>query len=248
MTYTSHFKEILNKFVSSKDDNNIDEFRMAFHEFQDKIEETVLDKKLKRNKRYNELRGGAQSRQFMIQILPFVREYMRSFEQGSCFDILDVGPGTGFGSNLLAALYQTVQLGYRARVVTADVDPDYIDFMKIFCRYVVPKHIDIADIDRTFDIVIASHVIEHVIEWKVFLERLCALSTGIVIICSPYDECADELTMGHVNIFNDQVLSEFGAVRIELMESPAWGNFRSPPYKMFVAVLRGGAKKKSLSG
>lgn len=232
------FRGIASAFRESPRPDKVKVFSEAFKRFQDEIEDAVLPPHVLR---HSEARKGAQSKQFMMQILPTVQAYMRQFPKGHQFQILDVGPGTGFGANLLASLYQTVELGYRARVSTTDIVPDYFDFMKIFCRFVSPNLVDVFEMDRTFDIVIASHVVEHVPDWLPFVQRLQDLSRGIVILCAPYQENPETLTKGHINIIDDDFLAALQPANIEFMESPAWGQFMEPRYKMFVATLTGKA-------
>lgn len=235
MDFQQAFKDILAK--SGKDDATFDEFIQAYRLFQDELENDVLPPQVTR--RGIELFGGAQSKQFMAQLLPTIQRYMRKFPQKTHFSILDVGPGAALGSNLLASMYQNPILGYRATVHTTDIVNHYIRFAKAFCRHVTPHQVNIYDMEKSYDIVIASHVIEHVPEWLAFVQRLKEISRGIVIVCSPYRENPEMLTRGHCNIFDDVMLEQMGPDRIELTESPAWGQFMSPPYKMFIATIKG---------
>jgi len=238
MTYKERFEQILQDFNAAQEPDKVEEFASALHEFHDKIENAVLKPDLPRQ---NDLRKGAQSRQFMQQIMPEIQRYMRDFPKGSQFRILDVGPGVGSGSQLLAANYQTMELGYRARVDTTDINHHYADYMRIFCRNVRVRTDDIFDITDKYDIVIASHVIEHVPDWRAFAEQLRSLSSGIVIICAPYNENPSMLTRGHVNIIDDSFISELRPLTTTYVESAAWGQFVEPPYKMFISTLKGSA-------
>src|SRR5690606_30439678 len=127
----------------------------------------------------SEIRKGAQSKQFMMQIAPYVQNYMRKQGKGARFDILDVGSRTGHGSNLLASLYQTMELGYRARVTAIDIDPTYHHYARFFCRYIVHRVATLESIQRSYDIVIASHVIEHVEDPFAFVEQLRNVCHGL---------------------------------------------------------------------
>lgn len=216
--------------------NLIDHFSTAHQKFLSDVEDIVLPTGVKRG---TELQGGAQSKQFMIQLLPHIHAYMSNFPLGSQFSVLDIGPGSGFGSQLLASLYQRTFLGYKISVQTTDISPDYINFAKFFCPYINAIQQDIFTLENSYDIVIASHVTEHVPNWRPFVERMKALSRGIVIVCSPYREDKTKVTYGHCNIFDDAELAEIKPKEIHLVESPAWGQMMTPRYKMFIAILEG---------
>jgi hypothetical protein len=232
--FKDHFTKIIQEFQANPE--RIDELADSLKGFKSALEEVVLPIG---TPPHPELRAGAQSKQFMMQLLPIVQKYMRAYPYAHRFNILDVGPGTGHGSQLLASMYQTGQLGYRARVVTTDVAPHYVNYMKLFCPNTAPIQKDIFRIDSFYDIVIASHVIEHVRDWKGFVRQLQRISSGIVVLCAPLEEDAREMTNGHVNIFKKSDFDDFDVISFEVAMSPAWGQFRSPPYEMFIATLRG---------
>lgn len=238
--YVSEFSTVLEAFRGSTDPAKVAQLAKALRQFQDDLESAVREDAVPA-----EIRKGAQSKQFMMQILPTVQAYMRQFPKGHKFRILDVGPGTGHGAQLLASLYQTMELGYRAQVETTDITPTNFDYMQLFCRYVKPRLQNVDDIKDVFDVVIASHVIEHVPDWKPFARRLTELSSGIVIICAPYRENPDVLTNGHVNIIDDDFIAALGPTTVERVQSPAWGQFMEPRYEMFIAVLPGVATSRS---
>lgn len=229
-------KEALDEFLSCVGEPGANqELGKLYREFKKKLELKLLPQDAVVD---NEVRKGAQSKQFMAQIAPYAHAYMRRHEKGKVFDILDVGCGTGHGSNFLASLYQTMELGYRARVTAVDVDSTYHEYARFFCPYIVHNVVsDISEINRTFDIVIASHVVEHVRNPVRFVEKLKLLSTGLVIICAPYDESPDAITDGHVNIIGDELISQFSPTAVDFVESPAWGQFMVPRYKMFIATI-----------
>lgn len=185
-------------------------------------------------------RKGAQSKQFMMQILPHIQNYMRGFPRGTGFNLLDVGPGAGYGSSLLGSLYASRELGYRVRVTTVDITPTYHDYIRVLARFVAAHKVaDIFAMEETYDIVMASHVIEHVRGPLAFCRRLQELSTGAVFVCAPYMERREKLTRGHINIFDDAFLESLNPDKVELVESPAWGLFLEPRYRMFIARLPG---------
>jgi SAM-dependent methyltransferase len=244
MEFSEMFDQIATKLAESGE--SCDDFARAYHQFQDRLEGIVLPAHLKT--RQIELRGGAQSKQYMVHLLPHIHRYMRRFPARTHFSILDVGPGAGFGSNLLGSLYSLPQLGYTAAVDTTDITQTYIRFAKVFCRHIIPHQIDIFALKKTYDIVIASHVLEHVPAWREFVRRLRELSKGIVVVSAPLNEEQSRLCRGHVNIFTMDDVNSINPASVELVESPAWGQFRRPPYSMFIATLKGAAVQGVTNG
>ena len=93
------------------------------------------------------------------------------------------------------------------RVTTVDIRDTYTNYIRVLCRYVTEhKVIDIFAMEQTYDIVMASHVIEHVPGPLAFCQRLQALSTGTVFVCAPYMEKRDKITRGHMNVFDDKFI------------------------------------------
>lgn len=235
MAFSEHFRKVMEEL--RQEDSSFDEFAAAFHRFQDDLEDFVLSSRVPR--RQIEQYGGAQSKQYMIDLLPTIQRHMRSFPKKSHFSILDVGPGAGFGSNLLGSMYRSDLLGYTATVHTTDIIPDYINFAKAFCRHIEPMQVNIFELKERYDIVIASHVIEHIKEWQPFVRQLREISKGIVIVSAPYREDPSRLTRGHKNIFDAASIGKMRPERVEFVESAAWGQFKKPRYKMFIAQLTG---------
>jgi len=221
----------------SDDSCHIDKLRCSIKDFNLQLEKHLAHDEIG----FLETRSGAHSKSFMIDLLPVIQTYFSKFKKGSAFEILDVGCGTGHGSNLLASLYQSMILGYRARVSAVDIDPNYHEYIKVFCPYIDHKIIDIYDINRSYDVVIASHVVEHVPDPIAFCRRLQQLSRGIVINCAPFKENPELLTQGHINIFDDEFINELDPIQVEYIENAGWGQFMNPKYKMFIAELKGAA-------
>ena len=106
--------------------------------------------------------NGASSRQFMIDVLPFIRAYIETYPPKRSFRTLDVGTGSGAGADLLASLYSTKMFGYSMRVSALDIDNNLEPYILATTRYISFVHANIFYLQNTFDIITCNHVIEHV--------------------------------------------------------------------------------------
>ena len=203
------------------------------------VEEAVspFTERRKRTQRPLALGQGAQAQQFMIDLLPSIQAFLNRHPRESVFDVLDVGAGTGHGSNLLASLYASSELGYRLRVTALDISNDYEMYITAACRYVRFLAADIFRLDNHYDIVIASHVIEHVQDPLAFCRRLQEVANGVVFIATPYREPEAARTKGHLHSFDEAFVERLAPASFQIVRSEAWGRFLEPPYEMLIAEL-----------
>jgi SAM-dependent methyltransferase len=183
--------------------------------------------------------GGVQSMQFMIDLLPRLQTLLATFPRGRSFEVLDVGPGAGLGSALLAHLYGTGRLGYRMNVKALDISPLYRNYIRSITSRIPFIADDIFVHEGRYDIVIASHVIEHVPDPVAFVRRLQDLARIAVFIVAPFNEPADNLTKGHVNVIDETMVQAMQPTWHRAINSVSWGAFVEPPYEMLIAELPG---------
>jgi 2-polyprenyl-3-methyl-5-hydroxy-6-metoxy-1,4-benzoquinol methylase len=237
--WLERFVEELESAVSRNDKSTalglIGEYRV----FVERVEEVIspLTEQRLRDLRPLALRSGIQSQQFMIDLLPLIQAFLNLHPRGSELTVLDVGAGTGHGSNLLASLYASKELGYRLRVTALDVNDLYELYIAAACRHVRFIKQNIFRLDRTYDIVIASHVIEHVPEPLAFCRQLQRLATGAVFIVTPFKEPEENRTQGHINSFDESFVEELAPKSFQIVNSESWGRFMEPPYEMLIAEL-----------
>jgi hypothetical protein len=130
-------------------------------------------------------------------------------------------------------------MGYRMRISVLDIIDDYKYYIDFLCEHVKFIQDDIFKLQRSYDIVLCSHVIEHVPNPAEFVGRLREISKGTLLVQAPFDEPVEGRTKGHINSFTMSDLEAMEPESIELIESPAWGAFMEPRYKVFVAQFRG---------
>lgn len=157
----------------------------------------------------------------------------------TCVNVLDVGPGTGHGSNFLGQILATDFFGVRGTVSVVDINPDFLDYIAGFHPYVHEVlHGDCGELpEASFDIVVCSHVIEHVENPVGFLDSLRKVSRHGVICCAPLREPPGDLSPGHLWSIDVPWLYLNGALQVEEVESLGWGFLTCPRQKMFLAVF-----------
>ena len=194
------------------------------------------------NVREIELRGGAQSKAFMASLLPKIWTHMQGYPRGTSFSVLDVGPGSGFGTELLASIHAGPFIGYRASVSVLDIRDIYFDLMK-YRLPLINKRIkkDLYHLEERFDLAICSHVIEHVPDPVGFVRQLQNVSRQKVFLLAPWKEDPNHLTKGHINILDESFIEAFSDAEWSLEENIAWGAFLTPRYKMLYMGLPGRA-------
>ena len=220
-----------------------------YHNVRDRLEASICTQ-MKRNS-FHEIQsvGGAHSMASVIEMLPHIWEELKREPRRSTFSWLDVGPGAGYGAGLLADLYSGIGLGYNLEVTTADIRGNFTDLIALESPN-IKEHLvgDIFSMQREFDFVSASHVIEHVPQPEDFVRRLQQIARKRVFILTPWKEREDKLTKGHCNIFDESFIEKLGNPEYETLHSVAWGAFLDPPYEVLFLNLPGLAGEAASAG
>jgi 2-polyprenyl-3-methyl-5-hydroxy-6-metoxy-1,4-benzoquinol methylase len=148
--------------------------------------------------------------------------------------MLDVGPRTATGTNVIAQLFHPLSWSrLKVNVVAMDIDPLFAaQAREAFpdIRYEVD---DIFKHEQKYDIVVCSHTIEHVEDPGAFFKRLTYLAKELVILAAPYKEPEHNRIPGHINTIGDEFFKQFTPNRLQIYKSPHWHNG-----DCFIAVYR----------
>jgi len=168
-----------------------------------------------------------QSRLFMMEIIPFMHRLWGHLPEGAWRSVLDVGPESMAGTALLASIHAANSFNrLKLDVHAIDINNKFETFKEVIAPNVTFHHGDIFGFEeRKFDMVIASHVIEHVPDPVAFVRRLQELAKEYVVIACPWRE--DPLvTPGHVNTIDKDFTMQVGARDLTIYTNYSWGKMR----------------------
>ena len=168
-----------------------------------------------------------QSMVFYMDIIAVLQEHLPSYHQ---LEILDVGARTGAGANLLGYTYSSNSYSrIKANVTALDIEDRFVAYAEKkfpwISSYIVQ---DIAKLDRVWDVVICSHTIEHVANYKDFVHHLRLRAKKFVVLLAHYDEAncklikGLEMCEGHVNSIDHGAIAEFEPIFLRIYRSLVW--------------------------
>lgn len=177
----------------------------------------------------------------MCEIIPIIHELCFGEPQNIQLDVLDVGPQTFAGTRLLQALHRIGTFNnLKMKVTAVDIVSSFAMLKECICPDVEFIKSDIYNIkDRKWNIVIASHVVEHVPEPAKFIRGLQALCTGTVIVACPWNE-NPITTKGHQNTIDKAFVRSVGARSLKIFTNFIWGKTR----EVCIFTVNGTAARK----
>ena len=160
---------------------------------------------------------------FMVDVLDVLRRTLVPRHLGERLDLLDLGAKSGAGSQLIGFLGQATSFSkVKFNVTCADIDPT-------FQRYCVAKHpnveylnADVFEVGRQWDVVICSHVIEHVPDPAEFVRRLRTIARRYVILAFPFLEDPANLIPGHLHSLGHDFLRELKPASHQIYDGLFW--------------------------
>ena len=172
-------------------------------------------------------KGIPQSQPFMAEIIPFLHKLYLSLTELETKTALDIGPLNFAGTALLASIHGRSSLNrLRLKVSALDIES----------RLAVMKEIVAPDVEficgdlyklknRIFDLVIASHVVEHVPQPMDFMKAMQGIARDFVIIAVPWMEQLP-LTGSHINVIDESFVNAIGGQDLNIYTNYCWGKSR----------------------
>jgi SAM-dependent methyltransferase len=160
---------------------------------------------------------------FMVDVIGMLRSTLMPRAIGASLSVLDLGGKSGAGSQLLGYLGQAGSFSKAKLGVTcADIDTTFRDYCRARHPHVEYLDTDVFTTGRLWDIVIASHVVEHVPHPTEFVRRLRSIARQYVVLAFPYQEDAAHLIPGHLHSLGHDFLRAIGPVRYEIYDGLFW--------------------------
>jgi SAM-dependent methyltransferase len=187
--------------------------------------------------RYRELRNvfDVQSFVFACEVMPSLWElYPTGIHK---LTLLDVGPRTAAGTALMQYVHHPESFSrIKLKATAIDIDHSFRDYANVHfpeVEYIVGDVFDPA-FDRTFDIVMCSHTIEHLSDPLPFLQQLRGLARSWTIVACPFDEI--DLIAGHLSSLGYSFFENAGVHSLKVYRSLTWHQSMA-----CVAVFKGNA-------
>lgn len=187
----------------------------------------LQDGPTKKEKRYH---FDNQSLSFMIDILPEIHEVCKNIYSNAILDksftgiikIADVGACTASGTKLLADYYSPFSINrIKCNITAIDIDDTYKTELDEY-RNASYEIVDIFKIDdKTFDLAICSHTLEHLSDPYAFILQLKKISKYNVIFACPVDELLRDPLVSHPRLVTKHYFSTLGK-NTKFYESNNW--------------------------
>lgn len=165
---------------------------------------------------------GAQSMQFAIDLIPRIQSVMRRhYRRKDVLKLIDVGAGSCAGTNVLAMLHSSHHVYSRIEI-------DAIDYIPLRQRWVRSQypliHYMVGDAyalpDRSWDLVVCSHVIEHMEDPRTFIDCLRRICRGFAFVYSPYREIGR--IEHHLATIDESTYAGIPNCELEVVSSMGW--------------------------
>ncbi len=167
-----------------------------------------------------------QIRLFAIDLFNVLKPELLALPWGSHLTLLDVGAGSGVGTALLASLLAKPYFGYTVDCEALEPFRGWAGLYPLLHRDLPVRGGDLYEIpDASYDLVTASHVLEHVPrhEAAAFARKLASLARKFTVITCPWMEKAP-LHPGHEFSVDDELINEVKPDSFETFRSLGWNN------------------------
>jgi 2-polyprenyl-3-methyl-5-hydroxy-6-metoxy-1,4-benzoquinol methylase len=181
-----------------------------------------------------------QSELFMAEIIPVIHSLYFNYPVNRSIDVLDIGPQTFSGTRLLARTHAPDSFNsLKMKISALDIHDYFLELKECLCPEVEFIKSNVFDVkDRSWDLIICSHVIEHVPEPKAFVAKLQQMARRDVIVACPWNE-NPITTKGHINTIDKAFVRSVGAKDLKIFTNFMWGKTR----EVCIFTLQGMASK-----
>ena len=160
---------------------------------------------------------------FMVDILGVLRDLLLPSCIGQRLSVLDLGAKSGAGSQLAAYLGQGASFSkIKFDVSCADLDATFATYSRTKHPLVDYLVGDAFATGRQWDVVVCSHVVEHVPDPLAFVRRLRGLAKRWVVLAFPYMEDPAALVPGHLHSLGHEFLRALSPARHLVYEGLFW--------------------------
>lgn len=133
----------------------------------------------------------SQGRMFAIDLINALKPELLALPAGSRLTLLDVGAGCGAGTAMLASCFSHPSLGFTITCDALDKIPEWAELFPVMYRNITMRTDSLYDVkDGSYDIVTASHVIEHIPRRDVaaFIRKLVSVARRLTVVICPWQE------------------------------------------------------------
>ena len=165
-----------------------------------------------------------QGRLFAIDLFNALKGELLEVPAGSHLTLLDVGSGNGAGKALLASLFSHPSVGFTIECEALEPDRIWEELYPVLYGNVTLRSDSLWDVpDESYDIVTASHVIEHIARAEVapFIRKLVAIARRLTVITCPWQE-QRPLCAAHAFSVDDDLLREVEPDSFTVFRSLGW--------------------------
>jgi 2-polyprenyl-3-methyl-5-hydroxy-6-metoxy-1,4-benzoquinol methylase len=211
-------------YLSTTDDKAYAEFVEQWHASTSAVKKQIYvsDDNNKDSQDLFEYGWGAHSIQFAMDCIPELHKVMlKYYRRKDELKLVDIGAGSGAGTNVFAMLHTSNQVFSRLEVEAVDQVPTrkrWINFMYPRIKYTVGSLEKLGS--RKWDFVYCSHVIEHTPDPRAFVGHLMRICKGFVFVYAPYDE--QDRIPGHISTITEKVFEELPLESLTIRPSMAW--------------------------
>ena len=167
-----------------------------------------------------------QGRLFGVDLFNVIAQELFSVPFGSKMTLLDVGAGSGAGTALLASLFSHPWAGYEIACEALEPSREWAELYPALYSGVPLRAERLEDIpDRSYDIVTASHVIEHIERDQVaaFIRKLASVARRFAVVTCPWQE-PEPVHPEHRFSVRQDLVDEVAPDAIKIFRSLGWHN------------------------